>query len=194
MDSPLHLRGLERWQKTWRMPPAAFSHFGTDLYLPSIHSYASLHVQRSLSVSTPVIKPSRFSSYHERPWVDQVHAWPDSFRLKHKAKLTTKTIYITGTKSTACCYNMNQEDPKQQSDEHADCRVQRNTLISERDSLLAASREDKLIRELDSANRLAANREEALRKQLSGKHLTIDLLSATQPLARQRSTGQPLAK
>jgi hypothetical protein len=89
---------------------------------------------------------------------------------------------------------MNQEDPKQQSDEHADCRVQRNTLISERDSLLAASREDKLIRELDSANRLAANREEALRKQLSGKHLTIDLLSATQPLARQRSTGQPLAK
>jgi hypothetical protein len=89
---------------------------------------------------------------------------------------------------------MNQEDPKQQSDEHADCRVQRNTLISERDSLLAGSREDKLIRELDSANRLAANREEALRKQSSSKQLTIDLLSATQPLARQRSTGQPLAK
>jgi hypothetical protein len=92
---------------------------------------------------------------------------------------------------------MNQEDPKQQSDEHADCRVQRNTLISERDPLLAGSREDKLIRELDSANRLAANREEVLRKPLSGKQLTIDLLSAThatQPLARQRSTGQPLAK
>jgi hypothetical protein len=88
VDSPLHLRGLERWQKTWRMPPAAFSHCGTDLYIPSMHS--SLHLQCSLSVSTPAIKPSRFSSYHERPWVDQVHAWPDSFRLKLKAKLTTK--------------------------------------------------------------------------------------------------------
>jgi hypothetical protein len=124
------------------VPPAAFSHCGTDLYVPSIHSYASLHVQRSLSVSTPAIKPSRLSSYHQRPWVDQVHVWPVSFRLELEAKLTTKTIHITGTKSTACCYNMSQEDLKQQNNENAVCRVQRNTLISERDSLLAASRED----------------------------------------------------
>lgn len=155
------------------------------MYFPSIHLYASLHLQCSLYVSTPAIKPSRLSSYHQRPWVDQIPAWPVSFRLKLKAKLTTKTIYITGTKSTAYCYNMSQEDLKQQNNENAVCRVQRNTLISERDSLLAASREDKLIRKLDSANRLTANREEALRKQLSGKQLTIDLLLATQPLARQ---------